>query len=67
MGKESENELAVLKEKLDEMQQSEAEFIAKKDEKSQLSEKRAQLTAELSQIISSLKIGEPVIEEKTSE
>ncbi|MHB1867650.1 MAG: hypothetical protein ACYCPP_01740 [Nitrososphaerales archaeon] len=67
LGKGFEYEIAILKEKLESMQQSEAEFIAKKEEKSQLSERRAHATADLSQIISSLKLGEPAIEEKTPE
>ncbi|HVB12507.1 MAG TPA: hypothetical protein VNE86_05190 [Nitrososphaerales archaeon] len=67
LGKGFENEIAILKEKLEDMQQSEAEFITKKDEKSQLSEIRAQATAALSQVISSLKLRERAIEENTSE
>ncbi|MDG6906568.1 MAG: hypothetical protein JRN20_12370 [Nitrososphaerota archaeon] len=65
--KDFNNELNVLVEKLRNFQQSEAEFIAKKDKISQLPERRIEATAALSQIISLLKLGELTMEEKTAE
>jgi hypothetical protein len=63
-GEQLENELAVLKEKLKTLQENQAEWNLKRDEKSQLSEKRIETTAALSHVISSLKLEEPTIEEK---
>jgi DNA repair exonuclease SbcCD ATPase subunit len=65
-GEQLANEIAVLKEKLESLQQSQAEWNAKKDEISQLSERRLQATRELSEIISSLKLGEDSVQEKAS-
>lgn len=62
---EFEHELAVLEEKLRALQQSEAEFVAKKNEKSQLVERRIETTTALAQIISSLKLD--AVEEKASD
>jgi len=52
------NNLITLKEKLDELQQNLADWNSKKEELSQLSEKRVETTAALSKIISALKLGE---------
>ena len=59
------NNLATLKEKLDELQQNLADWNSKKEELSQLSEKRIETTAALSKIISALKLGESTIEDNT--
>ncbi len=60
------NNLATLKEKLDELQQNLADWNSKKEELSQLSEKRIETTAALSKIISALKLGESTIEDNTA-
>lgn len=65
--KDFKNELKVLEEKLRSFQQSEAEFIAKKNKKSQLTERRIETTTALSQIISFLKLGELAMDGITTE
>lgn len=60
-----EHELRVLEEKLRTLQQSEAEFVAKKNEISQLVGRRIETTTALAKVISSLKLDEPV-EENTA-
>ena len=57
------NNLATLKEKLDELQQNLADWNSKKEELSQLSEKRVETTSALSKIISALKLGESTIDD----
>jgi chromosome segregation ATPase len=61
-GEQLENELAVLKEKLESLQQSQGEWNMKKDEKSKFTEKRIEATASLSRVISVMKLEEPSVE-----
>jgi DNA repair exonuclease SbcCD ATPase subunit len=60
------NNLITLKEKLDELQQNLADWNSKKEELSQLSEKRVETTAALSKTISALKLGESTIEDNAA-
>jgi chromosome segregation ATPase len=64
---ELDNNLATLREKLGELQENLAAWNLKKQELSQLSEKRVEATAALSKIISSLKLGDVLMEEKPDE
>ena len=61
---EIDNEIASLRENLDELRNKEAELKSRKEERSQLEEKRANATSALSKMISSLNLNK--LEEKIS-